>query len=86
MYDHDFFPFFGMPYGLGWVFMILFWVLVIAGAIAIVRWLTAGTSRREQNMSVPVHRTPVDILRERYARGEIDREEYMQRLEDLNGR
>lgn len=86
MYDHDFFPFFGMPYGLGWVFMILFWVLVIAGVIAIVRWLTAGASRREQDTPVPVHRTPADILRERYARGEIDREEFLQRLTDLNGR
>lgn len=86
MYDHEFFPFFGMPYGLGWVFMILFWVLVIAGVIAIVRWLGSGASRRAQDMSGPVHRTPADILRERYARGEIDREEFLQRLEDLNGR
>lgn len=86
MYDHDFFPFIGMPYGLGWVFMILFWVLVIAGVIAVVRWLTAGTSRRGQDMPPPVHRTPADILRERYARGEIEREEFLQRLEDLNDR
>lgn len=85
MYDHDFFPFFGMPYGLGWIFMILFWVLVIAGVIAIVRWLTGGTSRRAQDMPGPGHRTPADILRERYARGEIEREEFLQRLEDLNG-
>ncbi|MCO6412748.1 MAG: SHOCT domain-containing protein [Thiogranum sp.] len=74
-----------MPYGLGWIFMILFWVLVIAGVIALVRWLTAGPSRREQGISTPAHRTPTDILRERYARGEIDREEFLQRLEDLNG-
>ena len=85
MYDRDLFPFFGMPYGLGWIFMILFWVLVIAGVIALVRWLTAGPSRREQGISTTVHRTPTDILRERYARGEIDREEFLQRLEDLNG-
>lgn len=86
MYDHDFFPFFGMPYGLGWVFMILFWVLVIASVIAIVRWLTAGGSRRGQDMPSPTHRMPADILRERYARGEIEREEFLQRLEDLNDR
>ncbi len=84
MYDHDFFPFFGIPYGLGWIFMTLFWVLVIAGAIAIVRWLARGASRREQNMSTdPAHKTAADILRECYACGEIDREEFLQRLEDL---
>jgi putative membrane protein len=73
-----------MPYGTGWVFMLLFWVLVIVGIIAIARWLT-GASRRERGMPSPVHKIPTDILRERYARGEIDREEFMQRLEDLNG-
>jgi putative membrane protein len=85
MYDHDYFPFSGMPYGLGWVFMIPFWVLVIVGIIAIVRWLT-GASRRERDMPSPVHKISTDILRECYARGEIDREEFLRRLEDLNGR
>tara|TARA_R110001592_G_scaffold254129_3_gene517501 strand:- start:47658 stop:47918 length:261 start_codon:yes stop_codon:yes gene_type:complete len=84
MYDHNCFPFFSMPHGLGWVFMILFWVLAISGVIAMVRWLSAGTARREPDMSLPAHKTPADILRERYARGDIDREEFMQRLEDLN--
>lgn len=86
MYDHGFYPFFGMPHGLGWVFMILFWVLVIAGAIAIVRWLAGGASRQERDTSSPPDETPTDILRERYARGEIDREEFLQRLADLDGR
>jgi len=84
MYDHDFFPFVGMPFGFAWVFMILFWVLIIVGVITLVRWLTASASRRDQGMPPPLHKTPTDILRERYARGEIDREEFMQRLEDLN--
>jgi putative membrane protein len=30
-------------------------------------------------------RTPLDILEERYARGEIDREDYLQRRKDLGG-
>lgn len=31
-----------------------------------------------------VQKTPMDILRHRYARGEIEREDFLQRLEDLN--
>ena len=85
MYDHDFFPFIGMPYGFGWVFMILFWGLIITAVIVLVRWMIVGVApKRDQGQSTAVHRTPSDILRERYARGEIDREEFIQRLDDLN--
>jgi hypothetical protein len=41
---------------------------------------------RGRDRSSPVQKTATDILRERYARGEIDREEFLQRLEDLSGR
>jgi putative membrane protein len=34
----------------------------------------------------PRPRTPRDILDERYARGEIDREEYLRRLQDIEGK
>jgi hypothetical protein len=39
-------------------------------------------SGRERSSSI--QNTPVDILRYRYARGEIEREDFMRRLEDLN--
>jgi hypothetical protein len=61
MYDHQCFPFFNMPYGLGWVFMILFWAFAISGVIAIVRWLAVGIARREPDMSSPAHKTPADM-------------------------
>jgi putative membrane protein len=34
---------------------------------------------------VPPGRTPLDILNDRYARGEIEREEYLQRRKDIGG-
>ena len=39
----------------------------------------------QPNLSSPSYRTLAVILRERFAHGEIDREEFLQRLEDLNG-
>ena len=65
--------------GLGWIFMALFWVIVIAGAIALVRWLgTASNGSRDTQ-----RKTPLEILQERYARGEIGKEEYEQKRADL---
>jgi putative membrane protein len=56
--------------------MLLFWGAVIAAIVVGIRWL-AGQGR-------PVRRdAALDILRERYARGEINREEYEQRKRDL---
>lgn len=63
--------------GLGWIFMVLLWGLVILGIMALVRWLAqprpGGTGEK----------TPLDILKERYARGEINREEFEQKRVDL---
>jgi putative membrane protein len=69
----------GWGMGFGWISMILFWALVVFAIVAIVRWLMpqplGGASHRD--------RTPLEVLQERYARGEIDREEYEQKRQDL---
>jgi putative membrane protein len=67
---------FGGAMGFGGIGMILFWGLVIAGVIMVARWLggagSGGAARGAE-------RTALDILRERFARGEIDQQEFEQK-------
>lgn len=74
-----------MWWGGGWygmifgpLFMILVLSLVIAVAVLIVRWL-GGPWQGTTSSRVPKDRTPLDILKERFARGEIDKQEYEER-------
>ncbi|MFJ9566160.1 SHOCT domain-containing protein [Streptomyces fuscichromogenes] len=75
--------------GGGWfvmtVFMVLFWALVIAGAIALVRYFATTRQSRPQGPPSPAEpglgdRTAQDLLAARFARGEIDEDEYRRRL------
>lgn len=75
----------GWGMGFGFLFMLLFWVLIILGIVALIRWLMRESQNgREQNgRGLPRDKTPLEIVQERYARGEIDREEYEQKRLDL---
>ncbi len=67
-------------WGMGWIFMIIFWGLVIVGLIFLVKWL-AGLSRRTPHEKP--HDSALDILRQRYAKGEINKEEFEEKKRDL---
>lgn len=77
--------------GGGWfggIFMILFWILLIVGLVFLIRWLIhstrgeAGGGRPFGGDSYSSSRA-LDILRERYARGEIDKQEFEEKKKDL---
>ncbi len=66
---------------LGWIFMLLLWLLVLGGVVALAKWIF-GTSLGASSGS---DRRAIEILRERYARGEIDKAEFDQKRRDLGG-
>ena len=74
------FPFFG---GFGWIFMVLFWGLIIWGIVALVRGTSGHDPMCGHNHSGSNEKTPLDILKERYAKGEINKEEFDTKKKDL---
>lgn len=66
-------------YGFGGGFMMLWWVLVVVAIVVLVLWLTKAPQRGSSTGRDPA----LDILRERYARGEIDEQEFEKKKHDL---
>ncbi len=75
-------PWAGGGFGIfGMVFMLLFWVLIIAGIVLAVKWLVEqGRSGGASGSGVE---SALDILKKRYARGEIGKEEFEAKKKDL---
>lgn len=64
-------------WGIGMMlFMLLFWGLVIVGIVLGIRWLLRQGKAGGSDSAL-------EILRQRYARGEINREEFEARRRDL---
>ena len=81
--DHDMSGWGYAGMGIG---MVLFWVLVIVGIIALVRYTAGAAPTRTIAAPSPYrdNETPEQLLAARFARGEIDEVEYRHRLEVLH--
>ena len=68
---------YGCGMGFGWLWMVLFWVLVIGSIVYAVRsasWHATHSHGKE---------SPLDILKKRYAKGEITKDEFDRMKDDL---
>jgi len=77
MWGYDGFGFGGFGMGIG---MLLFWGLIIAAIVVLARGFGARPGGGEPGLR---EKTALDILGERYARGEIDKTEFWDRRLDL---
>ena len=70
-----------MGYG-GWG-MMLMWLVVVVVAVLIIYFLLARRSGDDLHESSRMGETPLEILKKRYARGEITKEEYDRMKDDI---
>ncbi|AFN74033.1 hypothetical protein MROS_0792 [Melioribacter roseus P3M-2] len=67
--------------GFGWMgFGWIFWLIVIA----IIVYLIIKTTNQKQSENVYPKETPLEILKKRYAKGEISKEEYERIKKDIS--
>lgn len=67
--------------GTGWG-MGLWWIIGISIIVSIV-WLVSKTMNKKSNRNASSGKTTLNILKERYAKGQFGKEEFTERRKDL---
>ena len=67
----------------GPLLMLLFFAVIVIAVVVVIRWLMVGGFRGADSSLRSPHNTPLDILKERFARGEIDKDEFEERRKVL---
>lgn len=68
---------------IGWIISLALWGLIIAGAVLLILWLVRSLG--QPVTAPPRGEGPLDILKARYAKGEITKEQFEQMKRDLGG-
>jgi putative membrane protein len=67
-------------YGMGggwWILMFIFWLLVLIGIVLLIKYLWEHGGAKTENESA------IEILKKRYANGEISKEEFEEKKKDI---
>lgn len=78
----------GMMGGWGWGIGshgIIFWLLLLVLIVAAVAWFIRPAARSGAAPNLEIRSRGLEVLEERYARGEISRDEYLQKRRDILG-
>ena len=65
----------GWGMGIGWIIAFILLIVLV--------WIIVKAAKKSSDTGMPANKSPMDILKERYARGEIDKEEFEKRKKDL---
>ena len=89
---------YGYGYGPGWGMMgdwggygggpihVIVWIVIIVAIVAFCVWMMRSMCMPGMHHHLPPRRSSgLDVLEERYARGEINRDEYLQKKKDIGG-
>jgi len=68
---------YGWGMGLGWIYMIVFWAVLITAVVYLVKFVETKSG------SEVWHEVPLDALKLRYAKGEITKEEFERMKDDI---
>ncbi|PIU08842.1 MAG: electron transporter RnfE [Candidatus Moranbacteria bacterium CG08_land_8_20_14_0_20_34_16] len=62
-------------FGFGWIFMFIFWGFIIWGLVTLIGWLIKQKEDKDNSA--------MDILKKKYANGEINKKEFEEKKKDL---
>jgi putative membrane protein len=73
----------GWGYGASGILNMIFWIVLLGVIVAAIAWFVR-TRPPETHQSYGRRSPGLDALEERYARGEINRDEYLQKKQDIS--